>query len=168
MTAVVTLTDSEIQRAERRPTGDEGRGIPAWKITVNYRKNYTQQQGGELAGAVDEGRRSELAKEYRQVTVEDTSVQARHPFAPSLTYDTLLVHQSAAQQEANRRKALYGVGGRLRFLIETDAELVVGVNLGDEVTIQMSRWGLAKGRNFRVIGMTENLASNRAELDLWG
>jgi hypothetical protein len=49
---IVTLTDSEIRSIDRLATQDEGRGVPTWKTTINYDKNYTVQGASNLAGGV--------------------------------------------------------------------------------------------------------------------
>lgn len=37
---------------ERIPTGDEGRGLPAWKVNLGYDRNWTVQDAGSLAGRI--------------------------------------------------------------------------------------------------------------------
>ncbi|MFZ4857903.1 MAG: WD40/YVTN/BNR-like repeat-containing protein [Desulfuromonadaceae bacterium] len=49
-TADVELTKTEIASLDRLVTQDEGRGVPAWKVNVNYDKNYTVQDAASLAG----------------------------------------------------------------------------------------------------------------------
>lgn len=54
-TAVATLTNTEILSMDRIATNDASRGVPAWKVTANYDKNYTIQDAGSLAGRVTFG-----------------------------------------------------------------------------------------------------------------
>ncbi|HBG07663.1 MAG: hypothetical protein A2075_09065 [Geobacteraceae bacterium GWC2_58_44] len=49
-TPAMHLTSAEILSLERQATNDEGRGLPAYKVSVNYLKNYTVQQENSLAG----------------------------------------------------------------------------------------------------------------------
>lgn len=51
-TAVVTLTRSEVKSMERVATSDEGRGLPVYKVNLNYAKNFTVQEAGSLAGSI--------------------------------------------------------------------------------------------------------------------
>jgi hypothetical protein len=49
-TPVATLTTAEILDIQRLATQDEGRGLPVWKVNLNYDKNYTVQAADSLAG----------------------------------------------------------------------------------------------------------------------
>jgi hypothetical protein len=49
----VTLTSAEIKDIQRLATQDEGRGLPVWKVNVNYDKNQTVQSADSLAGFVN-------------------------------------------------------------------------------------------------------------------
>ena len=54
-TPIITLTKSNILEIERLATNDQGRGLPAWKINLNYAKNFTIQDAGNLAGSALSG-----------------------------------------------------------------------------------------------------------------
>lgn len=43
---------AEIRAIERKPTNDEGRGVPPYKINLGYGKNNTVQNAGQLAGSL--------------------------------------------------------------------------------------------------------------------
>ena len=50
---VATLTSDEITDIQRLATQDEGRGLPVWKVNVNYDKNNTVQTADSSAGIVN-------------------------------------------------------------------------------------------------------------------
>lgn len=60
-TPVAELTDVEIIDIEHQATQDEGRGVPATQVSVNYAKNYTVQDAGTLAGAAITGSWTQVA-----------------------------------------------------------------------------------------------------------
>jgi len=51
-TADIELTTAHIQQMQRITPQDAGRGVPAWKINLGYRKNHTIQDAGSLGGEV--------------------------------------------------------------------------------------------------------------------
>jgi hypothetical protein len=59
-TPAAELTKYEIASLDRLATQDEGRGVPAWKVNVNYDKNYTIQDAASLAGSVITNKRWEF------------------------------------------------------------------------------------------------------------
>jgi len=52
-TADIELTTAHIQQIQRIATQDEGRGVPAWKINMGFRKNHTLQDAGGLAANIN-------------------------------------------------------------------------------------------------------------------
>jgi hypothetical protein len=50
---IITLTRTEIKSMERQATNDEGRGVPPYKVNLNYSKNYTVQDAASLAWSVE-------------------------------------------------------------------------------------------------------------------
>lgn len=168
---VATFTTVEIldsgEPVRRLPTGDQGRGVPAWRVTVRHTKNYTVMSAGQLAGAVTAANASFFNLEYRERRSESSALLTRHPNAPELVYDTLLTSESDAATESARRQALYGVQ-RDRYAIRVKSDYALGLNLGDTVELAIDRYGLSAGRNFVIIGIAENAESNVTELDLWG
>ena len=47
---VATYGTSEVLNIERKPTNDEGRGVPPYKVNLGYGKNNTVQNANQLAG----------------------------------------------------------------------------------------------------------------------
>ncbi|OJU66994.1 MAG: hypothetical protein BGO05_27680 [Rhizobiales bacterium 63-7] len=105
--------------------------------------------------------------EWRSAVAQDDDVKAIHKLAPELTYETYLVNEADAIAEAQRRLALHSVP-RDRFLVPVKAYLVEKIDLGDIVRLQVNRFGLDEGKDFVVIGITENLETGITTLDVWG
>lgn len=110
-TAVATfdIEDNLKGPPKRIETGDDGGGVPAWKVIVKYDQIEVVQKGDDLFGNVTSLRRAYLQDEWRQVSVEDTSVLDQYPNAPILTFETALTTQVEALAEATRRLAIYSV-----------------------------------------------------------
>lgn len=167
-TSVATLTPLEIIKIDRVASQDPGRGIPAFKINLGYKRFYTVQ-GTDLAGGVTDARRSELSEEYRRVTSTDSNVKTPHLMATELTFDTLLIHAAAAQTESDRRLALYKVRrDPLECRVALDSALAAAIDLGAIVTVQVPRFGYAAGKKFNVIGVRTDLRGGMLDLTLWG
>ena len=168
---VATYTEEEcLDRGagiERIATGDQGAGVPTWKVTLRYARNWATQGSADLAGCVAAARRTELAQEYRTVVVEDAAVKTIHPLATELTVDTLLTEPADALAEANRLLSIYKVR-RDRLIVPLDATLAAPADLGRTITMQFSRWGYNAGRPMVILGMTENAVAGITELDIWG
>ncbi|HZH25762.1 MAG TPA: hypothetical protein VEY95_01150 [Azospirillaceae bacterium] len=165
---VADAQPADIVELERIPTRDEGRGVPAYRVRLGYQRNWTVQTNG-IAGSVTPARREFLAAEYRRVTATDTAVQTKHRLAKELAFESLLDTEAAAQAEAARRLALYGVRrDRLRARVKFDAGLAATVDLGSVVRVRLPRFGYGAGKLFEVIGIEYDAARDVADLELWG
>lgn len=153
---------------ERLATGDQGRGVSVWRVNYRYAPNYTVMSAGELNNVLTSAAfRTFASLDWRTVVAEDASVKTAHLLSPEMTVESYLVDASAAQAEADRLLALHSVA-RSRFRVPVKSVLVEGVDLGDEVRLEFPRFGLASGKNFRVIGIDENFRTTTTTLDLWG
>lgn len=56
----LSLSKTEIVNITRQATQDEGKGVPVYKVTVNYDKNWTVQDPSSLAGATSAERWSTI------------------------------------------------------------------------------------------------------------
>lgn len=170
-TAITTFGRSRIldtgNGLERLATNDEGRGVPAKKVTINYGFNYTLQTGTALAGATTEAQKSFAGEAYRSVKAESSPTATAYLLAPELEFDTLLVNQNDAQTEANRRLGIYSVR-RDRYQLSVKTEFAKNVSLGSIVKIQVNRFGLDSGKLFLVIGINENYSTGTTTLNLFG
>lgn len=161
---VATLDSTNVSRIDRIP-GD----LPAWQVTVRYARNFSPATSG-LAGAVSADRRAWLAEEYRSTLASDASIKTKHPLAPEISRDTLLVSSAAADAEAARLLALYKVRRETYTLRVNlvDSSLVAALDLGAVVRLVWSRFGLSGGKLFLITGIESDLAKRRVELTVWG
>ena len=86
-----------------------------------------------------------------------------------MTGSTYLVDATAAATEAARRlglykatRSMYAVRARL------DSSALSQVELGAVVRLQLNRFGMSTGQDFRVIGFTADYRLSVLELTLWG
>ena len=167
-TPAVYLQPADIVRIDRVANNDAGRGIPAWKVTLGYKK-FSTVQPNDLAGAVSITRRQELAKQYRTVSAEDATIQTRHKLATPLEFDTLLIDAGVAQTEATRRLTLYKAErATITARLALDASLISTLDLGVVVRLTLPRFGMDTGRDFRVIGLQPDYKLRLIDVTLWG
>ena len=167
-TPVATLTPLEIISVDRMASRDDGRGVPAWRAALRYKRAWITQPS-DLAGAVTDARRAELREEYRTVNSDDAAVQTAHPLAPALEFDTLLIDATAAQTEVDRRRDLYKVRrDLLEVRVRLDAALAAAIDIGNVVSVAVPRFGMTAGKLFLVIGVRTDLRDGRLDLTLWG
>ena len=172
---VVTYDENlifEREDLERIPTGDEGGGVPAWKVTLKYKRNWTTQESDQLAGraqaCLGEDRKQFLRTEFQEAVKKDATVKNKHKRPSELTFDTLLLNRTAANAEAQRRLDIYKVL-RERYQLRVKAAFFDGVDLNDTVKLKFDRLGLSgNGKLFKVIGYTYDFNDDVVDLDLWG
>jgi hypothetical protein len=148
-------------------TGDEGRGVPAWRVTVQYARNWYVMNRSELDVATTETFKAFASQEWRTAIAEDITVRAVNRLASDLTYETYLTEEADAQAEAGRLLALHSVP-RDRFQVPLKTFLAEHIELGSVVRLQLPRFGLEAGKDFTVIGLSEKFSTNTTTLDLWG
>ncbi|PWE57670.1 hypothetical protein DEM27_00200 [Metarhizobium album] len=166
------LTRAEIIETSTRgiqllATGDEGKGVPSWKVTIKYAKNWVEMTRSDLGTDAPDAFKSFAELEWRTAIATDEAVKAIHKLSPELTFETYLVSEADALAEAARRLSMHSVA-RDRFVVTVKSYLVERVDLGDVVRLQLDRFGLDAGKDFAVIGITENLDTRNTTLDLWG
>lgn len=169
----LTLTPAEIlepqmRGIERLATGDEGNGVPAWKVSVKWGRNWAVMSRNELdAVSITSAFKSFAELEWRTAVAEDEAIKDVHKLASEMSFETYFVNAADAQAEADRRLALYGVQ-RDRFRVPLRSYLVEEIDIGSIVRLQIPRFKLDDGKDFRVIGMSPNLETGRTVIDLWG
>lgn len=164
-TTVELLDDGE--GLEILPSRDLADGVPVYKVSVEYQRNWTKQDDNDLAGAVPDDLRAWLAEESRTVTAEDDAVQVVHLLSPDMPITTTLDDATAAQAEADRLLALHGVP-RMRMRLPVKRQYARGLDLCSVVEVRLPRFGLSEGRLFRVVGMTEEYETSKVTLEVWG
>jgi hypothetical protein len=169
---VTTFTAAEVLETatvgiERLVTGDQGRGVPAWRITQHYGHNAAVMNKSELDVSTTDEFKGFAVEEWRNAVADDYTILAVHRLAPELTFDSYFVHEADAQAEAERRLSLYGVV-RDYFVVPVKSYLVEQVDLNSVVRLTLPRFGLDSGKLFRVVGIVEDFETGITKLELWG
>lgn len=156
--------------------------LPVNRFVLRYRRYWRPQTGTDVAGAIDQVRVADLAKEWREVmsTLPSPELTATWLLSPTLTEDTLLDLAADALTEANRRQTLYGVQrDRFEFTVALDwrtqvldgVDTVMGtlvVDLGDSIHLMHSRFGLSAGKYFRVMSIEPDARRGLVTYTIWG
>jgi hypothetical protein len=167
-TPVATLTEFEIINIEREASSDEGRGVPTWKYTLGYKQFYITQES-DIAGAVTTDRRTELKRKERTVEATDSSIKTKHLLATDMAGSTYLIDATASQTECTRRLNLYKAERAMyRVKAGIDNASLTAIELGSVIRLQIQRFGMAAGKDFRVIGYTADYRLQILDLTLWG
>jgi hypothetical protein len=173
------LDDNIGDNPERIESGDDSKGIPAWKVVVRYDQLDVVQASGELFGQVIESnplRTQYLAQEWRQASVEDASVLVKWPHAPIITVDSRLLTQAAAAAEAARLLNIYHQPHdiwRIKVPMSDASSADPGIGEVIEMTSRSGRMGLGReagsGRLFRVLGRVDDFDDvPTLTLTVWG
>lgn len=165
---VAELTDEQIINPQRQATDDEGGGLPAYRILLEYGRCWTPQSADELAAGVSDARRAFASADYRVADAVDENVLIVHPLAPELKHQSLLLDAADAQTEADRRLALYAQR-RDYWLQRVPLEAVpAGLPLGAVVEMQLDRFGYDSGRLMIVLGIENSPLQGVIDLTVWG
>jgi hypothetical protein len=162
---------------DRLTVGDETKGIPIYRSTVRYQKNYAVQT--DVAAAVSTARRAFLERDFRDAVATDNNIKTLHRLAPELAENSLLTTESAAQAEAGRRLTLRGtrrdrLAGEVDFTPENAA-----VDLGDTVELLNMRYGGTNPvgfegdvdtirRRYVVLSIESDADRRKLSVNLWG
>lgn len=140
---------------------------PPRRITWGYQKNYTVQIGSALAGSVSQTRRQFLAEQFRKVDALSTSVEAKHNLADDWPLiQSNLFTEAGAIAIRDEQLALHALDRKLfRVTLNSYAH---AISIGETVRATWPRYGLATGRNLRVVGKSEDAGRRRISLKLWG
>lgn len=154
--------------------GDDGRGIPAWKVVVMYDQLGVRQTGGQLLGAVTTERRAYLGDEWRQEEASDSAVLEQYPNATVITVESTLVSAAGAAAEASRLLSLHSVRNEIVHMkVNYDDAQACEIGTVIELRSRQGRLGLGsgvgEGRLYRTIGRRDNFdAGPSIDLELWG
>lgn len=166
----LTVTDREVLDRgggfERIASTDVGGGLPVATVRLGYQRNWSPMVESSVAG-IALPRLVWLREELRFHVVDRPAVRARHPLARDLAVTTVLLEDADALAEATRLADLYGIK-RDVLSIAVPADRVTGVDPGDAIRVVLPRFGLAAGKTFLVLGMTEEFGRGIATLHLWG
>lgn len=167
VSAVAELTATEILSFERLSTR-----LPVWSLTLSYRRNWHPFSLTDLAsqfqpGGVSAASAAAFTDEWKSLApATDTAVSAVYLLAESSEFQSLLDDSTAAGAERDRLFALDKVARDVYRVVAKVQPFAR--ELGETVTLTLTRYGLSGGKNFKIISMTEDSASNRVELEVWG
>lgn len=166
ITADYVIYGDEMKSISILSTADTDEGIPAWRLSLKYSKNYTVQD--DLSESVSSDRVAFAKEEYRIAKQENAAVIALYNNSPEITVETSLINESDALAECTRRLALLQ-NRRLYEIITTPTQSIIdSVDIGTNVEAFYPRYGLENGRIMRCIGLLYDYSSNELTLRLWG
>ena len=146
--------------------------LPSHTVRVGYKRYYKFISGQEVAGSVTDAVRADYGEEYRYETAEDSAaVLARNPAAKVLVFNSSFDTSAAAEAEADRLLPLYKVPRQTLTCVVYGA--LLEYELGDVVQVVNTRYGLSLGKNFLIVGFSEDASWSSGEpglvtLTLWG
>jgi hypothetical protein len=133
--------------------------------TVEAARRWRPLRAEEIAGAVTEGTRQALITEAYPVTSTHTATGTEVKLYRDEKLESLFAYPAAAQTEADRRAALYGPA---RLCFEVEVEDIPTLDVAQTVRLEHSRYGIAGGRNFRVLRTSREGLNRRLTMTLWG
>jgi hypothetical protein len=161
--SLLTLTDADIEKDSiTRDTPED----PVWTMGIQYQRMWTVQNPDALAASVTDANKSLYGTQYRTVNNVKTRAKQVFPLARMLElqtyYDTLV----AAQAEADTRMARDSIRKDIYRLNQT--RQLYEVDVGDVITVDVPRFGLAGGKEFLVCAADENITEKMIGLTLYG
>lgn len=181
-TPVMTLTVSEIEELER--ITDEN-SIPMWRLNFNYLKNYTVQNQ-DIAGSVTADRRAIISAEWAVNQRNDTAVKTanlsavesvKDSYITAVVYNTPLGRDIIGRSQARTSAGNEGLRWFNLFKVQrqrydvtvlADPTTISGVSIGDVVRLQINRFSMSSGVDFRVLGVKKDMNARKLFLSLWG
>lgn len=175
-TPVRTLTEYDILTSSPTETlsfisnPDTDGAVPTYSVLTRWGRNWHVFSDADVGGCVNVGdptRATGLKLEWREVSEDDPSVQARHLLSRQLEVDTLMVEQADAQAEASRELALYGVN---RDVVRIGVEMAGADDLVANATVvlMLDRFDYEAGKAMVIIGRSDDFAAEKTVLTLWG
>lgn len=166
-TPVTSLEEYQIfEGIERKQPRDNG--IPVYRVDLSHTKIYVVQPS-DIAGVVTDDVRAYIATQYRSVSTSDVAVKNQWKLSNFFSTETLLTSAGDATTEAARLLALYKVQ-RSIYEVPCDLSVFTGnsLKLMDVIRLTVPRYGMNAGKDFRLIGYSLELTTNKVVLSLWG
>lgn len=139
---------------------------PAWRIKVGYAPATVVQSENDLAGGVAGNVQAFVTEPYRYVTATDDAVRQKNSLATERVFETSLANKADADALLARLMAIYSVK-RMVFEV-TVYKTLYRYFLGNVLRLQYDRYGLASGKDFLVVGVSDNAATGQTVLTVWG
>lgn len=165
---VATFNVVNVKDIDRVRSNDANNGIPAYRVTLTYAKNYTTQTSG-LAGEVTAARALVVGQENQSAMAQDLTIPVKYLWSPAMTRDTLLVYQADAAAEATRLLNIFKVDRNTYTLdVKLDPATIAALDLGKAVQVVVNRFGMNKGKLLLILSIVADYATNSATLTVWG
>jgi len=165
--SIGTLTTTDIVKVDRVRSTDQGSGVPAYRVKLNYLQY--QEVINDLGASVPATVKSERAERFRQVVASDSAVMTQWPKAVEIEFDTYIALKADADTEVARRFLLYKVvRDTLPVQVHMDSPLAALIDLGKVITVQLPRFNYSAGKKFLITGIRTNQQNNLFDLTLWG
>ncbi|TGE04624.1 hypothetical protein [Hymenobacter fodinae] len=139
---------------------------PAWRIKVGYAPAVVVQSENDLAGGVDGNVQAFVTEPYRYVTYANETVRQKNNLASERVFETNLATKADAEALLHRLVDIYSTK-RMVFQVPVYKTLY-RYFLGDVVRLRYDRYGLDEGKDFLVVGVSDNAATGQTVLTLWG
>jgi hypothetical protein len=141
--------------------------IPWKSWGVGYDVNWTKQEGADLAAGVDQARRTYLQSARRYVFQTSADIAQFHATSKGAPLrEALFRDNSAAEAEATRLFSLYSYGRAMYEVVVKTA--LFSVRIGQTVRLTYHRWDLDGGKNFVVVGVTDDAIRVETTLVVFG
>jgi hypothetical protein len=165
--SIGTITSVDIIKIDRTRSADQGGGVPAWQVKLNYAKMFVVQT--DLAASVPAVYKSDRSEEWRTIIANDATVKTQWPKAVEIEFNTYLTSAADASAEAMRRLNIYKVRrDTLTAKVKLTDNLAAIIDLGATILVQVSRFGMSAGKPYLVTGIRTDLRNNTFDLTLWG
>jgi hypothetical protein len=110
-----------------------------------------------------------VRERQRFVTSEDSGIKTIHKLAREREVASLLAEETDADTENDRQHALLDAKWDLyQVTIQQSKWDELGLEIGDTITLKLSRFGLSAGKNFIIGGKTTGRSADWCRLLLWG
>lgn len=159
-------TNTPINNFKRSKIKDTKGGIPAYKVTTEYAKNYTV--GTNVAGSVADSRKAWLAEEFRKLFNSDTDIITKHP-----TSEELIIRTSMTRSDDIENLRLFDLYSVDREIVSFELLLefftdISGIQLGQCFELSLNGRFDYTAKKMALIGFTADHESEKVALTLWG
>lgn len=143
------------------------RPIPAWKIDTQYKENYNQLLGADVAGSVSASERVALGRQRISKPSASEDVKAVYKDSREVVINTPLIDQADADFITNLMKSRISTDRRFSVVKDWYRE-VIRLMITDEVLVYSNRLGYENGRAMRIHELTKQLQLLSGEVAVWG
>ena len=159
--AVVTITDDTLEEIE-----SETQIPPAWRVEVEYARNWTPQDADALSDALSGEDRELYSQPVRIAAYEDAAIKTTHKDARVVT---IAGYQVSASDALALATEVFGVLSQrtARYRARVERQMFQR-QPGDVVEVISADADLSAGRRLYVTGVAEDAAERSNDWELWG